>query len=332
VEKVARLSNKERSELFRATAGKKGVIEALIEKDFWVCFVLKSIFENNELKEEMLFKGGTSLSKVYNIINRFSEDIDLILDWRVLGITDEEAWAAPTTTQQDIFNKRIDQLARVFIQESIAPSLAKTLAEKTDGQMQLTISPADGHVVTISYPASFTHSYLLDHVKLEIGPRASRIPHESVKISSYAAQEYPHLFTEKDLFVKVITSERSFWEKATILHQISYSSESKQLPPRCSRHFYDVFQMAHDSVKTKALDKIDLLNDVVEFKKRFYRDPGAHYDLAKAGTFKMLPSAQKQTVLAHDYKNMREMLFGIIPEFSDIMRVLQELENEINNR
>lgn len=331
MEKVARLSGKERLEIFSATAEKMGVIDALIEKDFWVCFVLKAIFESEVLKDHLLFKGGTSLSKVYNLINRFSEDIDLILDWRVLGITDAAAWAHRSATQQDKFNAHIDALGRVYVSETIKPHLEKVLAEKTDGQMHLSINKDDGHVIAVHYPPSFKHSYLLDYVKLEIGPRASRIPHEDAKIDPYAAQEYPHVFDTPTVTVRTIKSERTFWEKSTILHQIACFPEDKPPPPRSSRHYYDIFQMANAPVKASALADLNLLHDVAEFKSRFYRSPAAQYDLAKPGTFKLLPSSSKQASLREDYAKMREMIFGNIPDFSEIRKRLEALEEEINS-
>jgi len=331
MEKVARLSGKERKELFSATAAKKGVIDALIEKDFWVCMVLKAIFKSIELKELLFFKGGTSLSKVYNIINRFSEDVDVILDWRVLGVSDEEAWAERSATQRDKFNAKIDSLGRTYIADMIIPCLDKILVEMTEGQMRLSVSKDDGNVVLIQYPVSFTHTYLLDHVKLEIGPRASRVPHETAAISSYTAQEYPHVFDMPMVTVKTITGERTFWEKATILHQIAYFPESKPMNQRSSRHYYDVFQMAGTSLKVKALDDLKLLQNVAEFKNVFYRSPAARYDLSKPGTFKLVPSAYKQKLLAEDYERMREMIFGKVPDFSVIIQTLETLEDEIND-
>lgn len=331
MEKVAKLQEKERNELFRATAAKKGFIEALVEKDFWVCLVLKSIFESEGLKEHLLFKGGTSLSKCYNLINRFSEDIDLILDWRVLSVNDDEAWEERSATQQDKFNDHIDSLGRDYIAKSIVPSLKAILEEKTNGQTQLDIDKEDGHVLTVHYPASFSGSYLLDYIKLEIGPRASWIPHKRVRISSYATQEYPQVFEKADFLVNAITSERTFWEKATILHQIASVDESKPVLPRCSRHYYDLFQMTHFPVKENSLADLELLKQVVEFKNRFYRSPSARYNLAKPGTFRILPSNEKQAVLEEDYKKMHEMIFKDVPSFAEIIDALRDLEKDINN-
>ncbi len=328
--KIVRLTEKDRNELFRATAEKKGITEAVIEKDFWACLVLKTIFESDELKDNLLFKGGTSLSKCYNLINRFSEDIDLVLDWRVLGIKDNEAWEERSGTQQDKFNSKIDELARTYIAETIVPDLNKILKEKTENMVHLKIDKTDGHIVTVHYPALFSDKYLLDYVKLEIGPRASRMPQDRISIHSYAGEEYPNVFDNPGFFVNVIKSERTFWEKATIAHQIASVDEGKLVPPRYSRHYYDLYQMINSKVKENALADLDLLKQVTDFKSKFYRSPSARYDLAKPGTFKLLPSGKKCISLSDDYDNMQEMIFGSIPEFSSIKNALDLLEKEIN--
>ena len=283
METVAKLTKEERNELFRATADKKGVTEALIEKDFWVCLLLKTIFENSELKELLIFKGGTSLSKCYNLINRFSEDVDLILDWKCLGISDEEAWKNRTATQQDKFNNEIDALGITYISESILSLLDKTLKEKIGNLVSLEIDKKERNIINVNYQSSFSDKYLLDYIKLEIGPRASLMPQNAISICSYAGEEYP-----------------------------------------------DLFQMITSTVKAKALADTDLLKHVTDFKIKFYRSPSAKYDLAKPGTFKLLPSDRKWRLLNDDYNSMKEMIFGTIPEFSEIKSALKKLEQEIN--
>jgi len=331
VESVALLPDKDRSELFSATAAKRGVVDALIEKDFWVCLVLKEIFETPQLHDCLLFKGGTCLSKVFGLISRFSEDIDLVLDWRRLGITDEQAWDPErSATQQDKFNEHIDELGRKYIADEIVPVLSERMARLTRGRVMLTIDSNDGHVVAVRYPRAFSTPYLLEYVKLEIGPRASRIPHTTASIRPYAAQEYPHLFTKPSCEVKAIVSERSFWEKATILHQIAFMPERKKLGPRYSRHYYDLYRMRGTNTERLALADVTLLEDVAAFKARFYRSPAARYDLARPGTLKLVPARQRCDELALDYAQMREMIFADPPAFRAIVDGLQELEVRIN--
>ena len=105
---IANLSNSEQKELFLATAGKMGISEAIVEKDFWVCFMLDHLFNDSKYKDYFVFKGGTSLSKAYHVIERFSEDIDLILDWRKIIKDDSNPWDERSRTKQDNYNKQIN--------------------------------------------------------------------------------------------------------------------------------------------------------------------------------------------------------------------------------
>jgi hypothetical protein len=125
-----------------------------------------------------------------------------------------------------------------------------------------------------------------------------------------------------------IKVERTFWEKATLLHQQAHRQNA--IPARYSRHYYDMYQLAKSSVKGKALSDLKLLNDVVTFKNRFYRCPWAHYDSAKPGTFRLVPDTTHLSELKSDYRQMKMMIFGKIPEFEQIIIGLKELENEIN--
>lgn len=113
--KIAKLADKDREALFRNTARKIGMNDAIIEKDFWVCWTLDYLFHKCKWKDVLAFKGGTSLSKGYNLIKRFSEDIDLILDWRILGYAINEPWKERSNSKQDLFNKEANKRAELFL-------------------------------------------------------------------------------------------------------------------------------------------------------------------------------------------------------------------------
>ena len=127
---IARLSDNDRRELFRNTADKMGLNDAIVEKDFWVCFTLDYLFHRSPWKESITFKGGTSLSKAFHLISRFSEDIDLILDWRVLGYGKDEPWEKRSNTKQDAFNKEANVRAEVFLSETFCPAVKAGLSQE----------------------------------------------------------------------------------------------------------------------------------------------------------------------------------------------------------
>ena len=138
------------------------------------------------------------------------------------------------------------------------------------------------------------------------------------------------MFEKPECAVQVIKAERTFWEKATILHHEAHRPEGNAQPPRNSRHYYDMAQMALAPVKNSALADIAILESVVEFKQRFYPRGWARYDLAKPGTLRLVPEGHILKSVKKDYKSMRNMIYGDYYNIEKILSVLAELEGEIN--
>lgn len=267
---VAKLPVKDRTELFQATAIKMGMLPNVVEKDFWVCFMLDHLFHDCQYKKAFVFKGGTSLSKSYHVIERFSEDIDLILDWRKI-ITDEgNPWSERSKTKQDQFNKQINAEAAKFYENEFVPKLNKELEKKLGDGEWVAVDSEDEMVVNFYYPQIFESEYLRSCVRLEIGPLAEWMPSHETVVSPFAAEKYPDVFTQKETSVLTIDVERTFWEKLTILHKIANFPEGKVLPARYARHLYDVYNLGNSWVKESAFARKELLEKDVAFKQKFY--------------------------------------------------------------
>lgn len=329
--KVALLSADERRELFRNTAEKMGLPDAIIEKDFWVCYTLDYLFHRSPWKDNITFKGGTSLSKAYKLINRFSEDIDLILDWRLIGYSLNEPWEPRSNTKQDAFNKDSNIRAERFICTEMCPKMKEDLSQEIGVEANVFTDNKDKQTIIFAYPKLFDNSSVLDVIRLEIGALAAWTPAKLVEIESYAGEYYSHIFDQGKTEVLTVLPERTFWEKATILHQEANRPEHLNMPARYSRHYYDLYRMADTSIKQSAFESIDLLEKVVEFKIKFYPRNWAKYHEAKPGTLKLVPLKYRFSDLKKDYQNMKDMLYGDIPEFEDIIERLKLLEDEINN-
>lgn len=329
--RVAALPEKERSELFTLTAERRGMGKAaVVEKDFWVCWTLKQLFEHPELSKQLIFKGGTSLSKVYGLIDRFSEDIDLVLDWRVVD-GDQDPMGERTKTKQRQVNEALNEKACAYIAETMVPRLEEALGSHCELEIQAD-EKDQGHIVRVKYPKTTDTGGLLPYIQLEIGPLASWLPHSEHTITPYAAEDFPKLFDEPSCHVRAIDAERTFWEKATILHHEAHRPEGSVIPERYSRHYYDLCLMAADeTLKSSALGKPKLLEDVVLFKKKFYPRTWANYDAAARGSLKLIPPDRVLKVMQKDYLAMREMIFGRCPTFEEIIASLTELEREINH-
>jgi hypothetical protein len=253
MDKIARRSARDRSDLFSETASKLGIRPTIVEKDFWVCLVLNLLFVKSPFKQSLVFKGGTSLSKVYRLIERFSEDIDLVLDWQLIGFGEglkDPMQNFDSKGKQDRFNKGINQLAVAFVADQLCPQLDELVRRENLG-LSAAVDKTDSHAVNILYPAAFSEEYIRPEVRLEIGPLASWVPSATHIIQPYAYEAFPKLFENPDTPVVAITAERTFWEKATILHQEAH--RKMLIPKRCSRHYYDLYKLALSPTRTAHL-------------------------------------------------------------------------------
>ncbi len=326
---IAALSAEGRRELFALTAERRGMgSAAIVEKDFWVCWALQRIFSHPELKDKLLFKGGTSLSKAFGLIDRFSEDIDLVLDWRL--VTDQNPMEPRSNTQQTKLNAKINETARAYIADTLLGLLDDALGMHCTTEIG-TDKEDQGHVVNIHYPETGERGYLRPCIRLEIGPLASWLPHSEHIVRPYAAEEFPMQFQHSECAVRVIDAKRTFWEKATILHHEAHRPEHSSVPSRYSRHYYDLYLMSTADVKQEALSDLDLLREVLEFKARFYPRGWARYDLAIPGTLKLIPPERILSEIQKDYASMQEMIFGRRPSFDEIVDGLTSLQQEINS-
>ena len=326
----------ELADVFAETAERKGLPEAIIEKDFWVCWVLKQLFSIEALSGRLLFKGGTSLSKIFHAINRFSEDIDLAVDYAALGFTgdlDPRREEISKTRRAGILAEMMtacrQYIAGEFLQALTARCQALLGAPRS---WSVGISGQDPNVVRFRYPTATARSlaYVVPQVVLELGTHAEFVPRDRFSIRSFAAEEFPDLVADGQVAVVALLAKRTFWEKATILHAEYHRPPEKPLPERYSRHYYDVVLLADGTIRTEALADMPLLAQVVRHKETFYPAAWARYDLARPGSLRLQPTAERAAALERDYRNMGVMIFVKPPAFDTIMATLAVLEKEIN--
>lgn len=330
--RIAKLPDNEKQELIIATARKMNLPEAIIEKDLWVCIVLDYLFHTSRWKNAFAFKGGTSLSKVYNIIERFSEDIDLILDWRVLGYETYEPWEKRSNTKQQQFLDDANSRLFSFLSDDFLPVFRQELSEIAGREINAYITDNDAGTVRFQYPNAFSDASILGEIRLEIGALAAWTPTQIATVTPYAAEYYPGVFTKTGTEVLTTTAVRTFWEKATILHQEALRPAGSKVPDRYSRHIYDLYCMSISQIKDEALRDTALLKEVARFKARFYPRNWARYDLAEnPKTLKLTPAENSLPAFKEDYKKMRAMIFGTYPSFESMLEQIARLEKEINS-
>ena len=330
MQEFAKLSAAERAEIIRNAAQAKGMAPAIVEKDFWVCWTLDYLFALNQHKESFSFKGGTSLSKGFGLIDRFSEDIDLIMDWRLLGYSKDEPLKPRSNTKQDAFIAKINADAAEFVAEDVRPSLASYIDSNTNEEAEVYVKGDDPLTICFRYPQAFTDATILQEIRLESGALAAWTPTMTASIQSYVSEVYPDLMSTPFVKVRTVRPARTFWEKITILHKEAHRTTGR-FPDRYSRHYYDIFKLCNSEVKNEALGDLALLEKVVAFTSRFYRANFARYDLLKSGTAKLMPPAEIIPGLATDYEVTQRMLFGEKPTLDEIMATIQSLEKELNS-
>lgn len=321
----------ERRLYIEQAAIKRNVSPVIMEKDFWVCWLLNILFES-EFANSLVFKGGTSLSKAFGAINRFSEDIDLSLSPTFLRLPE----AGTTRNQADKWIKRAEAACEVAVQNQIMPSL-ETLALKVLGNEQVRFeffkdSNTNSPVLLFHYPSSQPtgFSYIKRNVKLEFGSLTDQQPTGRHVITPWIAEVFPKAFPDWRCEVVALEIGRSFWEKATILHAEYYRPLDKSMPDRFSRHYADTAMLANHPEAIKAIKHDDLRNQVVLWKSKFFGSSWANYDLAKPGTFRLVPKTERLPALRRDYQLMRDMYLTEPVSFDDILTSLFNLERQTN--
>ena len=276
--------------------------------------MLDHLFHDCKYKDAFVFKGGTSLSKSYHVIQRFSEDIDLILDWRKIISDEINPWEERSKTKQDIFNKQINAEAAKFYKEELVPQLNVEMQVKLGDGEWISVDTDDKMVVNFYYPQIFEAEYLRSCIRLEIGPLAEWMPSHETTIMPFAAEKYPDIFLQKNTAVLTIAN----------------FPEGKTLPARYARHLYDVYHLGNSWVKESAFGRKELLEQDVAFKQKFYYTKGAHYETATLSSIELLPKESVLGALQEDYHAMRNMIYGNIPEFEEILKFLEKLQEEIH--
>ena len=333
---VARFSPEQLEDIFTRPQLAKRFHPVVAEKDFWVCWLLKQLFSISELEGWLTFKGGTSLSKCFGLIQRFSEDIDLAVNYERLGYVGDKnpRQADLSQTKRRILLDEMLADCQQYIAGPLLTILAKRITEILGhNQWSLKVCNEDPNVLEFSYPKSVSGylQYIHPVVSLELGTHAEPIPSDIYPITPYAAEAFPDLFKEPSWPIRTVVARRTFWEKATILHAEYYRPLEKTMLPRYSRHWADLAVMSQTSVKNEALKDLPLLEAVCLHKDRFYHCGWANYNSAKPDSIHLLPHPERLADLRRDYNSMSVMFFDNPMSFNTILEQLSALEKEINS-
>lgn len=328
------LSTEERSLYFTSAAEVAKMSFEIIEKDFWVVWTLDRLFSLSELKPHLTFKGGTSLSKIYGIIERFSEDIDVSIEREFLGYDESKnPEKALTKSKQRTLVEGLSSSCEQYIKDELLGKLQQVFAEelKTSEGWKLYIDETDAQTILFEYPSvTSAAGYIRPIVKIEMGARAEHWPVSEHPIKSYAKEALGDKMTEPLTVIRVLNAERTFWEKATILHQHAHLPVSKTTPLRLSRHYYDFYRLLNSPAKDIALSDLSLLERVANHKNIYFASAWANYATARKGTLKLSPPDRIIEELKADYELMDTMFFRGKPDWNLVLEAIKSFEITFN--
>lgn len=331
------LSQDERELFFRAATDIKNMPFEIIEKDYWVVWVLERLFSLEKMKSHLTFKGGTSLLKVYGLIDRFSEDIDLSIEREFFGFgAPHDPESAPSKKKQNALIENLSKACSNYVQTQMLASLKEAFSAKLETTSGWQIYPdqedRDSQTLLFEYPSQASKAgYIRPLVKIEIGARSEHWPTSEHRIKSYVKEVLKEKIHESEILVRVLNAERTFWEKATILHQYAHLPEGKKLPPRISRHYYDFFRLLNSEIKEKALIETALLERVAIHKSIYFASNWANYETARKEILKLFPPTRILKELKKDYTLMQTMFFREIPDWELILKTIEQFEKELNS-
>lgn len=321
----------ERKDAYAIAGQDQNRSQLALEKDLWVVWTLDALFTCPGLPK-MAFKGGTSLSKVYDAIARFSEDIDITMDCRELD-PDLNPFEETTGSKQ---RRRDDDTLKAQVlthsNDLVVPHLTAQAARMDLAGLTVEVE-AGGEVVWVRYPTDFPGDaqYLREGVKIEFGGRNMTEPHKTVEIRPYLVDTFKEQITFPSATVDALAAERTFWEKFTLAHAECNRPAFRTTSERLSRHWYDLAVLAQHDIGRNAIADRALLENVVKVKTRFYNSATANYDHCLTGKANLIPDTEGLAVLAADYKQMLTsgMLEKPVP-FDDVIATVRQLQDTVN--
>jgi hypothetical protein len=311
---------------------------ASIEKDLWVCWTLRELFALPGCGPHLTFKGGTSLSKAWKLIERFSEDIDVVLDRGFLGFaTDKSPERAASNAQRE---KRLEELKAACqrrIRESMKPELSErfqhSLPKGSTWNLLDDKADPDGQTLLFHYPCAYAEAatYVRPVVKIELGARSDTEPCDTPEIQPYLAEALPTLSGSSGFRIRTVRPERTFWEKAMLLHEETFRSSGGGPKARLARHYYDLWCLITKGVAEKALADQPLFARIAAHRTVFFRRSKGAQAALRPGALRLTPLPDQLAAWKQDYQSMREdMFFGEVPSFEDVIRVVGDCEKRFN--
>jgi hypothetical protein len=324
------LEKEERYAVLEETSKKTRLQPYIIEKDWWVVQTLRLITEM-DTAEHLVFKGGTSLSKAWKLIDRFSEDIDLAINREFFGFTG------------DISRTQVGKLKDVsskYLSNDFLFSLKAAFEYAKIGDVGISVvdrkDPDDDPVkIAVTYPTIAEYSpYVKPRVLLEISSRSLMEPSTRRSFRSMIGEEFPNLdFADDDIHIRCVNPERTFLEKLFLLHEEHQRPPEKMKIKGKSRHFYDIYQIAQTLYADKAIANKELYKSIVAFRERFTKIGGVDYASHFPPNLNPIPPEALMSEWEQDYAEIQgQMIVGESVEFEELMKELKQIIAKINKQ
>ncbi len=313
-----------------------GISQVAIEKDWWVTVVLNALFKT-DCRESLIFKGGTSLSKGFNIIERFSEDIDLAISHSFFGIEN-------TSKNQ---REKLRKMSRKYIHETLSNQLSAILndmgisgfsvenvtqVQNGKGEWHQIDSDTDPTVILLHYPSIVeeTISYIPSRVKIEISCLSMDEPTEMREIHSLIEESFAGEDSDANCKIRTVIPTRTFLEKLFLLAEEFQKEKPRSV--RMSRHLYDLEKLMDTNYGQEALANRSLYDAIVEHRKTYYALKYVNYDLHKPATINFMIPEKEIDAWRSDYNDMRHFfIYGNSLEFDALIKRMEELQESVRN-
>lgn len=322
----------DRKEVFIEVATQTGMTPFAVEKDWWVSRCLEIIFQLDVAKH-LVFKGGTSLSKAWKLIDRFSEDVDLAID--------QDFLMSPTNNWSKKEKTMLRKLAGVYATQNFFPEIEK--AFKAQGYQNLVFdivktneSDKDPNVLKIFYPNLVypNGKYMDSCIQIELSCRSLREPFEVKEMNSLVDEYFSEQeFAMPTFMVPTVIPERTFLEKLFLLHEEFHRPEEKRRLDRLSRHIYDIYQLSKSGVNKKSLNDKGLYQTIVAHRYLFSKIGGVDYNTHNPKTLDPIPPKSLKKVWEVDYSKMVESMIyeKNPPTFKQLIDNLEDLKEQLQN-
>lgn len=330
-----KLSDDQRRTSLAQAQIQSGAIPTALEKDWWVTLTLKALFQT-QYADSLIFKGGTSLSKCWKLIRRFSEDIDIAMAPHLFGMTYEEA---PGRSYLHRLKKAgceftSNQLKQALIEQFAALGLPEGVVTVTAGPVLETMRDKDPQELYVKYTSLYEpNPYLPDTVKIEVSVRSKLGPYSAMPIQSLLSEHFPSAaYPETPFSVLAVEPHKTFLEKAFLLHEQFHRGEGIAIKTeRMSRHFHDLAQMMDTEIGAKALADKDLYAAIIKHRSYYSKLSGIDYELLHTPHINFYPPHHILAGYQSDYKVMLEnMIYGDAPDEVELFELMKKLNQRFN--